>query len=133
VLNWSKAKYLMTLGVGSLGVLGMLKELWGDVLPLWSALTIAQLPVFVFIQPGELWAGGVRIAHVAASVWYIAVSVGLLIVIATIQPLPQVWLVYSVCVIVGAVPCGIVLYRAMLGSYQPPGTPDADSYTPDRR
>ena len=130
VLSWSNAGYKLTLGVGSLAVAGMLSELWRDVLPPWVALAITLLPlaVFVFVHPGELPARVVRVAHVAASVWYVVVAVGLLVALATVRPLPRGWPVYPLFVVVGAVPCGIVLYRAALGRYQPPGSapaPDA--------
>ena len=81
MLSWSNAKYKLTLGIGSLAVAGMLAELWRDVFPVWAALTIALLPlvVFVFVHPGGLPARLVRIAHIAASVWYVVVAVGLLV------------------------------------------------------
>jgi sulfite exporter TauE/SafE len=139
VLSWSNAKYKLTVGVGSLAVAGMLSELWRDVLPVWVALAIALLPLvaFVFVHPGELPARVVRIAHVAASVWYAVVAVGLLVALTTVRPLPRGWPIYPLFVAVGAVPCGIVLYRAARGRYQLPGTPEAadaePGAAPDRR
>src|SRR5262245_42433889 len=111
VLSWSNAKYKLTLGVGSLAIAGMLSELWREVLPVWVALAIALLPlvVFVFVHPGELPTRVVRIAHVAASIWYAVVAVGLLVALATVQPLPRGWPVYPLFVAIGAVPCGFVL------------------------
>lgn len=130
MLSWSNTKYKLTLGVGTLAVTGMLSELWRDELPVWVALTIALLPivVFVFVHPGELPDRVVRIAHVAASVWYVVVAVGLLVALPTAKALPSGWPVYPLFVAVGAVPCGIVLYRAAHGRYQPSSTPrDADT------
>ena len=117
MLSWSNAKYKLTLGVGSLAVAGMLSELWRDVLPVWVALAIALLPlvVFVFVHPDELPTRVVRVAHVAASVWYVVVAVGLLVTLALASPLPHAWPVYPLFVAVGAIPCGVVLYRAALG------------------
>lgn len=129
VLSWSNAKYKLTLGLGCLAIAGMLSELWPDVLPVWVAVAIALLPlvIFVFIHPGELPVRLVRVAHVVASVWYTVVAVGLLIALATIQPLPRGWPVYPLFVIIGLVPCGIVLYRAALGWYQPTAPPESPS------
>jgi len=123
VLSWSNAKYKLTLGVGSLAIVGMLAELWKDVLPFWVVLTIALLPLvgFVFCHPGELPAWFVRIAHVVSSIWYVMVAAGLFIALATMdKPLPQGWPVYPLCAAIGAIPCGIVLYRAACGNYPPP-------------
>jgi hypothetical protein len=133
VLSWSNAKYKLTLGVGGLAVAGMLSELWRDVLPIWVILVLALLPLvlFVFVHPGEMPARVVRVAHIAASVWYFAVAVGLLVALTTIQPLPRGWPIYPLFVAVGAVPCGIVLYRATRGEYQPPSTPEAVDAEPD--
>ena len=127
MLSWSNAKYKLTLGVGSLAVAGMLSELWRDVMPVWAILTIALLPlvVFLFIHPGESPARVVRIAHIVAAVWFVVVAAGLLVALATIQPLPRGWQVYPVFVAIGVVPCGIVLYRVARGRYRPPDKPEA--------
>ena len=129
MLSWSNAKYKLTLGFGSLAIAGMLSELWQDVLPVWVALAIALLPLlmFVFVHPGELPARVVCVAHVAASVWYAVVSLGLLVALATVRPLPRAWPLYPLLVTIGAVPCCIVLYRAARGNYQAP----SDSQAPD--
>ena len=132
MLSWSDAKYKLTLGLGSLAFAGMLSELWRDVLPVWAVLAVAVLPlvVFVFVHPGELPAQAVRVAHVAASVWYLVVAVGLLVALAAVPPLPRGWPVYPLFVAVGAVPCALVLWRAGRGHYQPPGTPEVTDAGP---
>jgi hypothetical protein len=70
VLSWSNTGYKLTLGVGSLMIAGMLSELWQDVLPAWAGVSIALLPVvlFVFVHPGELPARVVWVAHVLAAI-----------------------------------------------------------------
>lgn len=70
MLSWSNASYRLTLGVGGLATTGMLSELWGNLLPFWAILVVALLPfvVFVFVHPGELPDGIVRLAHVLAAV-----------------------------------------------------------------
>jgi len=75
------------------------------------------LVVFVFVHPGELPARVVRVAHVAASIWYALVAVALLFALATVQPLPRGWPIYPLFGATGAFPCGIVLYRAARGRY----------------
>lgn len=132
MLSWSNAKYKLTLGVGSLAIAGMLSELVGDALPVWAIPVVGLLPlaVFVFVHPGELPARVVRVAHVAASLWYGVVAVGLMAATTTVQPLPRGWPVYPLFVGVGAVPCGIVLYRAARGLYPPPSPPDTTGTAP---
>jgi hypothetical protein len=117
------SKYKLTLGVGSLAVTAMLAELCQKELSFWVVLVITILPlmVFVFVHPGELPAGFVRIAHTVASVWYLVVAIGLLVVLMTVlEPLPQGWPFYPVFVGIGGIPCVIVLYRMMRGRYSPP-------------
>lgn len=119
MLNWSDTNYKLTLGVGSLAIAGMLAERWQNVLSVWVILVIALLPfvVFVFVRPGELPDWSIRIAHVAASVWYVASVIGALVSLAMVQPLPRGWPVYLLFVAVGALPCAIVLCRAVCGRY----------------
>ena len=132
MLSWSDTKYKFTIGVGTLAIAGMSSELWRDVLPIWVLLVLALPPltVFVFVHPGELSARLVRIAHVAASVWYLVVGGGQLVALSTLHPLPRGWQVYPPFVAVGAVPCGIVLYRAARGRYQPPDIPEVPEAEP---
>ncbi len=105
--------YKGTLGVGSLAIAGMLSALWQDV-SVWIALVIALVPfvVFVFVHPGELPSRFVVVAQTAASIWYPLVAVGLFVALAgATKPLPRGWPLYGVLAAIGALPCGIVLYR----------------------
>jgi len=122
MLSWSNTGYKLTLGVGSLAIVGMLSELWRDILPPWAALAIALLPLvmFVFIHPGEIPPRVVLVAHVVGSVWYVVVAAGLLIALSRADPLPRGWPVYPLGVVIGAVPCVTVLYRTARGRYQSP-------------
>jgi hypothetical protein len=134
VLSWSDAKYKLTLGVGCLAIAAMLAELWQNVLPVWIMIVIALTPlvVFVFVQPRELPAKIVGVAHTAAAIWYVVVAIGLLVVVAaTAKPLPRgAWVVYPVFVGIGAVPCGIVLFRRASGKYPPPDKSGGSSAEP---
>ncbi|MGH7168660.1 MAG: hypothetical protein ACRELG_00080 [Gemmataceae bacterium] len=122
MLSWSNTGYKLTLGVGSLTIAGMLSEWWGNMMPAWAGLSIALLPLvlFVFVHPGELPARVVWVAHVLASVWYLAVAVGLMVLLAATKPLPRGWPVCPLFLAIGAIPCGTVLYRAARGRYQRP-------------
>lgn len=115
--NWSATKYKMTLGVGTLGMAAIMGELWKSILPVWWALVIALLPilVFVFIHPGELNARLVRYAQMAASIWYLIVAVVLLAALLMSAKLPEGWLIFQVFVVIGSIPCWLVLFGRRAG------------------
>lgn len=122
MLNWKKSTYKLTLGIGTLAVAGMLSERWQRDLPFWVVLVISSLPlvIFIFFRPDELPERVVRIGHVAASMWYVVVAAALLADLFTMAQRPRGWPVYPIFAAVGAVPCGIVLYRVVLGRYCSP-------------
>ena len=111
MLNWSNAKYKMTLGIGMLGMTAMMSELWKTILPVWCALVIVLLPftVFVFFHPDEMNTRIVRYAQMAASIWYLIVAVVLLAALLTSAKLPEGWVIYQVFVVIGSIPCWLVL------------------------
>lgn len=119
MLNWTNSTYKMTLGIGTLAVAGMLSERWQRDLPFWVVLVISILPlvIFIFFRSDELPERVVRIAHVAASMWYVIVASVLLADLFAMPRRPQGWPVYPIFAAVGAIPCGIVIYRAILGRY----------------
>ena len=119
MLSWSNTAYKFTLGIGSLAVAAMLADLTQAKLPAWIAIAAELLPfaLFVFVRPEELPARAVRIVHVVASVWYMIATVGLLIMLAMSQLLPKGWPVYVVAALAGGVPCIMVLFKALMGTY----------------
>lgn len=122
MLKWSNTAYKFTLGVGGLAITGMMSELWQKVLPFWSIMIVALVPVvlFVFADPEDLPARIVRVAHAAGAIWYLLAAGGLLIaLLLNAKPLPRGWPVYPLFVLPGAVPCVIVLYRMANGTYLP--------------
>lgn len=122
MLNWSNTGYKLTLGVGSLILAAMLSELWQNILPAWAGVGIALLPLvlFVFVHPNELPARAVWVAHVLAATWYLVLAVSLTVLIAVSKPLPRGWPVGLLFLVMGAIPCGTVLYRVARGRYQSP-------------
>lgn len=122
MLSWSNIGYKLTLVPGSLVLVGMLSELWQDVLPAWAGLSIALLPVllFVFVHLGELPARVVCVAHVLAAIWYLVLAAGLAVLLAANKPLPRGWWVGLLFLAMGAIPCCTVLYQVARGRYQSP-------------
>ena len=95
------------------------------------AIALGPFVVFVFVHPGELPARFVGVAHVAASIWYVLVAVGLMVALATaVRPLPRGWPIYPVFVMIGAVPCVIVLYQWVRGRYPAPAESAGNSAEP---
>lgn len=119
VLNWTNSTYKLTAGIGTLAVAGMLSERWQRDLPFWGVLVISIVPlvIFIFFRPDELPDRVVRIAHLVASIWYFVVAVALLADLFAMPLRPRGWPVYPIFAAVGAIPCGIVLYRVILGRY----------------
>ena len=114
-LNWSANAYKMTIGVGSLGFAAITSELWRPVLPFWVVLVIALFPLaaFVLADPQELPAPVVRIVQIAGSAWYLLAAIGLAVALLRAGPLPRGSLCYFLLLLVGAIPCCVVLYRAV--------------------
>lgn len=102
----------MTLGIGSLGMAGIMAELWKPILPVWCALGIALFPftVFVMIQPDDYSARVVRSAQRTAAVWYLATTLVLLAALLIGGKLPLGWIIYEVFVLIGSIPCCMVLF-----------------------
>jgi hypothetical protein len=122
MLNWSNTTYKFTLGIGGLAITGMMAELWQKALPFWGILIIAVTPLalFVFANPNDMPVRFARIAHAVGAIWYMIAAFGALFALVfTAKPLPQGWPVYPLFVLVGAVPCGVVLYRMAKGTYLP--------------
>jgi hypothetical protein len=119
MLDWPNQIYKLTLGAGALAMVGMMGEFRPGQLPVWAVIAVALGPfiVFVFVKADELPPRVVRFAHVGASLWYVAEAIGLLVTMAGAENLPRGWPVYPFFLAIGAVPCAIVLYRAMRGRY----------------
>lgn len=134
MLNWSNAGYKFTLGIGSLAMAAAFAEIARKSLPVWLIITIAIVPlaVFIFIRPGELPARLVTICHVAVSLWYVVTAISLHIALfASGKPLPTGWPLFPVLMSLGLFPCGLVLWRAIRGGVAPSltvGTTDAAEF-----
>jgi hypothetical protein len=117
MLNWSATKYKFTLGIGGMAVVGMLSELAKDQLPDWAAIAIALVPftLFLFADPHDLPTRLVLSAQLFASAWYVVTACRLLVMMTWTGPKGNGWPVYPTCVTLGAIPCGIVLWRAARG------------------
>ena len=120
MLNWSDITYKYTLGFGAIGLAALLADLWKQALPTWLAILMCLVPpaIFIFVHPDELPSRIVWIAHVFASVWYLALAFGLLMALSATDPLPHAWWFFTILAAAGAIPCIFVLYRAALGTYR---------------
>lgn len=66
--------------------------------------------VFIFIRPGEMNARFVRYTRMAASIWYLIAAMVLLTALLISPQLPHGWLVFQVFVLIGSIPCWLVLF-----------------------
>jgi hypothetical protein len=128
LLNWPDQWYKLTVGVGCLAIAGMAIEAFPGV-PFLVVLVAALPPLcaFVFAHPGEMPARAVRALHMAGSLWYSAVGMGLLLALFSMDPLPRGWPIYLTFAVIGAIPCGIVLRRLLVGEYKNSVESAADS------
>jgi hypothetical protein len=104
---------------GAFTNIAYLATLWRGDLPIWVLMTIVMLPfgLFVLAEPDRLPARIVWIAHVFASISYIATV--LVIGWGLSVRLPAGWSIYPLPAAIGVIPCGIVLYRVVQGTYRP--------------
>lgn len=134
MLSWSNTAYKFTLGIGSLAITGTISELWRDHVPLWLAVAaaIAPLAAFVFVHPDELPDRIVRFAHLAASLWYLAVvcivMAGLTLTEKRLSPGSGIVPLFAA---IGSLPCLVVLHRVFEGRYPPRKEPDPPPPTPE--
>ena len=49
MLNWSLHGYKLTLGVGTLGLTGILSEMWVPALPFWIVISVVGPPLLIFV------------------------------------------------------------------------------------
>jgi hypothetical protein len=123
VLRWGFGALKLTLGLGSLGLALMLSH-WRDALSIPGVLVLSTTPLaaFVFAESGTQPARVVRITQVVASIGYLGLTCVLLIVWR--PPYPNQTIAY-VLVAAGAIPCGLVLLRALRGETSEAATPPA--------
>ena len=113
-LHWGLDRYTLALVIDSFGIAGMLAEGWRDILPPWLSVVIAVASpaTFLLVKAIDIPDWVVALAHRAASIWFVAVSFGLLLVpVMNRQPLPGSWFAYAIFVAIGTVPCAMVFYR----------------------
>jgi hypothetical protein len=114
--------YKFTIGLWAMATGVLLRKLWPDELPIWLVMVLALVPLLVFmiVHPDFFPNRIVGFAHIAASLWYFAVTICLLTAMAG-KDKPLAWLVlYLIFATIGGVPCGIVLYRWVQDKYPPP-------------
>ena len=99
----------------------MLGEYTASLLPAWLAIGIALLPLglFVFFRPEELPISVVRMAHIVAAIVYLSTVIVLFCALATAGQLSRGWQVLIPATAAGAIPCCIVLFKVMAGTYEP--------------
>ncbi len=116
MVDWSPIKLKFTLGIGALCSVAIIGELSQNAIPAWLAVGIAVFPfaVFVFADPGDVRHSVARFLQVGASLWYLAVNSVLVVLFLLGGDLNRGWPILLIGLAVGAVPCLIVLGRAVV-------------------
>ena len=115
MIRWSPAKLKLTLGIGSLASIALLSELTQKAIPAWLAVGIVIMPlaVFVFADPDDIPRSIAQFLQVGASLWYLAVN-STLAVLFVVSGLKVGWWLMFIFLAVGAIPCLIVIGRAVI-------------------
>jgi hypothetical protein len=121
MLNWSNFGYKLTFGIGALGMAGIAGGLFRDVVPLWCLILIAIAPlvIFLFFRHEYISARLVRVAHLIAVIWYLVATTFLVSVSAFNPEREGTWICMLSFLLVGCIPCIVVLYRITRGEYGP--------------
>jgi hypothetical protein len=127
MIRWSPAKLKFTLGIGSLASAAILSELSQKAIPAWLAVGIVILPlvVFVFADPDDMPRSIARYLQIGASLWYLVVN-SILAVLFIVGGVKVGWWLMFIFLAVGAVPCLIVIGRAVV----PTEEPERENYAP---
>ena len=111
--NWSRAAVKATAGIGGLGLMGLLMDLlsgFGMELPFPVIFVLSFTPAVVFSMTGDLagrpW---LRIAELAAVVWYALATLASIAGVVVLGPQPH-HIVFLAFVAVGVWPC-VVAWR----------------------
>jgi hypothetical protein len=126
MIRWSPAKLKFTLGIGSLASAAVLSELSQKAIPAWLAVGIVILPlvVFIFADPGDMPRSVAQVLQVGASLWYLILN-SILVVLFVVGGLKVGWWLMFIFLAVGAIPCLIVIGRAVVPTEEPERELDA--------
>ena len=113
MIAWSNTRLKFTSGIGGLGTTALLADISNHTLPIWLVLTITLVPltVFVFVQPDEMPRSIVLPLQIFAAWWYLALSAVLSVLFFRMTEREKGWPVYFIGLVIGAVPCVVVLWR----------------------
>ena len=120
MIRWSPIKLKFTLGVGSLASTALFSEMSQKAIPAWLAVGIVILPlvVFMFADPDDISRSVAQFLQVVASLWYLVLNSTLAVLFVAQGPKLGCWLML-VLLAVGAVPCLIVIGRAVVPPDEP--------------
>jgi hypothetical protein len=111
MLRWSGIQYKLTLGLGGIAMLLLIRHL-ADI-GVWYALVIGLLPftVFLFADPADIKPKWSQLAQLFAALWYLVLAAVLFAIPLAKNDLPENWGLILALLLIGTLPCVIVLYR----------------------
>jgi hypothetical protein len=111
MLRWSGIQYKLTLGAGGIALILLIRHL-ADI-GIWYALLIGLLPftVFVFADPVDIKPKWCQFAQLFAALWYLVLAAVLFVIPLAKNDLPKDWGLILALLLIGTLPCVMVLYR----------------------
>lgn len=122
MINWSMNKLKFTSGIGCLCMAGLLGEVYGKHLPFWTVMLVTMPPLvlFLFFQSDDFPVRWVKRFQRLGAIWYFTVAIGLTVLFLQQGHLTRGWPIFFVGLILGGIPCGIVLWRTFACPPVPP-------------
>jgi hypothetical protein len=116
VFHWSETVLKFTVVFGAFAQTALISELYSRWFPIFGILGLMMPPVvlFLFVRPGEHADWIVRKSHSLAAAWHLLAGLTLACLFLMSGCATAPWLVVVFPLLAaGAVPCAIVLYRAV--------------------
>jgi len=108
-IYWSTTKIKFTLGIGSLGFAGIFSETFGKSIPVWYVIVPIMIPLLVFVFSDDFPPKWTLRLQQAGSILYLAIAIlGIAMAINRNINFGHLAL-YCAMMIIGAIPCAIVL------------------------
>ena len=126
-MRWSDAALKGTLGSGGLGVLAVWIETVEPFLNFWILFAAVMLPfiILLFIKIDEVTPALAKVAHAVAVTWYLMLVLGSAAFIVLRGP-QGTDLLFAFFMLIGMIPCVLILRGLIRGDYQAGGMPIDD-------
>jgi hypothetical protein len=117
-MNWSNAALKLTIGVGSMGATAIVSDALVERVALYSMIAIILVPfaLLVFFKIGELADWIIKLAHLIAVLWYIAL-VSFALYIMQSREFQSTDIMIGTFMAIGFAPVIMVIWNIYKGKY----------------